>query len=273
MTDLPQVMIVSHHFVLPSCRIAAGRDGPGRLRGLYYGPAFKLGMRRSEVVLGISHYLADGLVRELGADPDKVVAMPLGVVPPATPPTLEGRTPTVLYVGTLYAYKDVDVAIRAFADARPGLPDGARLVVVGKDPDGTQVGRLRSIATASGVAHEVDVAGVVTDEQLEALYSTASVLVLPSRYEGFGLPVAEAMSRGVPVVVADSTSLPEVAGDGGIAVPTGDVAAFAAAITALLTDEPRRLELARKGVVRAAELTWDRTAAILADAIHRAAGR
>jgi glycosyltransferase involved in cell wall biosynthesis len=273
LTRMSQVSIVSHHFALPSNRDSAGDEGPGRSRRLYYGLPFRLAMSRSAAVLGISEYLADGLVHELGADPAKVVAMPLGAVPPSRPPVLEGRSPLLLHVGTLYTYKDAAVAIAAFGKARPRLPAGARLAIVGKDPDGTQADRLQRVAFAAGVADSVELLGVIAQDELERLYTSASALVLASRYEGFGLPVAEAMARGTPVIVAAATSLPEVAGRGGITVPVGDVDGFAAAMVAMLTDEPRRLELARQGMVRAAELTWERTATILRDAILRAAGR
>jgi glycosyltransferase involved in cell wall biosynthesis len=272
MTRMPQVSIVSHHFALPSNRDSAGVEGPTRSRHLYYGLPFRIALRRSAVVLGISQYLADGLVDELGADPAKVVAMPLGADPPDRPPVIDGRAPLLVYVGTLYAYKDVATAIAAFGRARPDLPAAARLVVVGKDPDGTQVAQLLDAAEAAGVADAVDVMGVLPQAELEQLYARASALVLPSRYEGFGLPVAVAMARGTPVIVAATTSLPEVAGDGGLTVPVGDVAGFADAMARLLCDEPLRLDLARRGLARAAELTWEHTATVLRDAILRAAG-
>jgi glycosyltransferase involved in cell wall biosynthesis len=269
-TRLPQVMLVSHHFALPSCRDAAGAEGPPRSRRLYYGAPFRLALRRCSSVLAISQFLADGLVRELHADPARVRAMPLGVDPPTAPPVLGGRAPTLLFVGTLYAYKRVDLVIDAFGRARGRLPGDARLVVVGKDPDGTQHDRLRSLAGAAGVADRVDLLGAVDGPELERLYATSSALVLASRYEGFGLPVAEAMSRGTPAM-ADATSLPEVAGDGGLVVPAQDPSAFADAFVALLTDEPRRLALAERALARGRTLTWDATAEILRDAVHDAA--
>lgn len=269
LTSIPQVSIVSHHFALPTNRDAAGADGPPRSRQLYYGAPFKLAMRRSAVVLGISEYLARGLVEELGVDPRKVVAMPLGVAPPPRRPTVEHRDPILLFVGTIYAYKDVATAIAGFARAQAALPPGARLVVVGKDPDGMQAPRLEALARHAGVADAVDVLGAIGADELERLYEKAAALVMPSRYEGFGLPVAEAMSRGMPVIVADTTSLPEVAGSAGLVVPAGDADAFATAMARLLGDEDLRCRLGRMALVRAQGMTWQASATILADAIRR----
>jgi glycosyltransferase involved in cell wall biosynthesis len=266
LTSLPQVLIVSAHLALPSCALVAGHEGFNRWHRFYYGLPFRLGLRRACAVLGISSFLADGLVTELGTDRRKVTAMPLGVRPPDRQPRWEGRDPVVLFVGTLYGYKDVLVAVRAFAQALPHLPAGARLVIAGKDFEG-QIDRIHEVAKSAGVTGAVDVLGPVTDAELEHLYRRAAVLVLPSRCEGFGLPVAEAMSRGLPVVVARATSLPEVVGDAGLLVEPGDVGGYAQAMIAVLNEPERRSTMAQLGLARAAALNWDATAKHLRDAL------
>jgi alpha-1,3-rhamnosyl/mannosyltransferase len=218
-------------------------------------------------VLAISQFLADGLVTELGLESGKVRAMPLGVEPPVQPSSAEGREPIVLFVGTLYGYKDAMVALRSFAKARPRLPDGARLSIVGKDPDGRQIPLLRVAAARAGIAEDVDIMGAVDDAALESAYRKASVLLMPSRCEGFGLPVAEAMSHGVPVVIADSTSLPEVAAGAGMLVGVGDVEGFSRAMVTLLTDGEHHRRLAERGLARAGQLSWDSSAERLRDTL------
>lgn len=267
-TSLPQVVLVAAHLALPSCQRLAGADGLTRWHRIYYGAPFLRSLRSADAVLAISQFVADGLVTELGLDPGKVGAMPLGVEPPDQSSSLGGREPIVLFVGTLYGYKDAIVALRSFASARPRLPDGARLMIVGKDPDGQQIPVLREAAARAGIAEDIDILGAVDSAALDAAYRRAAVLLMPSRCEGFGLPVAEAMSYGVPVVVADSTSLPEVAAGAGVLVGIGDVDGFGRAIVEVLTDRAHHRDLAGRGLARARELTWDSAAERLSDALR-----
>lgn len=266
-TAVPQVLLVAAHLALPSCQHLAGKDGLSRWHRLYYGRPFLWSLHRADAVLAISHFLASGLVTELGIDRAKVSAMPLGVESSEPASTPARREPIALFVGTLYGYKDATVAVQAFARARPRLPSGAKLVIVGKDPDGQQIRLLQAAAADAGVADEVDIVGAVSDAALKDAYRAASVLLMPSRCEGFGLPVAEAMSHGVPVVIADSTSLPEVAGRAGVLIDIGDADGFAQAIVEILTDKNHHRDLAERSVARARQLSWDASARRLRDAL------
>lgn len=269
---LPHVSIVTAHLALPSCQASAGDDGLGLVHRLYYGAPLRLALRRSDIVLGISEFIAQGVTDELGIDAAKTRAMPLGVDPAPVPPTIDNRKPLALMVGTLYGYKDVSTALRAFALARPRLPSGARLAIAGKDP-GDLLPGLRDEAGHLDVADAVDFLGAVSDEELEALYSSASVLLMPSRCEGFGLPAAEAMSRAMPVVAADATSLPGVLGDTGVLVTPGDADGFAQAMVEIMGDDDRRRAMAERSLERATELTWQHSAVHLRDAIYDAITR
>jgi alpha-1,3-rhamnosyl/mannosyltransferase len=268
---IPQVVFVQAHLALPSCRALGGTDSLSRLHRFYYGPLLRRSLRGADAVLANSAFVADGLVEELGIARRTVRAMPLGVEPPegtATPAERAASAePIVLFVGTLYEYKDARVAIRAFAVAQPGLVAGARLVIVGRDPDGTQARALREEADRLGLGDAVELVGSVSDEELGELYRRAMVLLMPSRCEGFGLPVAEAMAAGTPVVVADATALPEVAGGAGVLVPVGDVPGFADALLRVMGDADLRASLIERGLARSRELSWDATASILRDAI------
>ena len=105
--------------------------------------------------------------------------------------------------------------------------------------------------------------GFVAEEHLTALYSAAAVMAFPSLYEGFGLPVLEAMACGVPVLASTAPCLPEVAGDAALMVDPRDVSAMAAAIEALVYQPELRDALRAKGLVRAAQFRWEKSAAEL----------
>jgi glycosyltransferase involved in cell wall biosynthesis len=263
---LPQVVAVAAHLALPSCQKVAAAAGNDLFHRLYYSLPFRYSLSKADAVLGISQFLTDGLVDELGVDRGKATAMPLGVIMPSSEPGLDGREPMALFVGALYGYKDAVVAVRALAKARAKVPS-ARLVIAGRDYH-HQMDVLRRVVSEAGVEDAVDLMGTVSSETLADLYDQASLLLMPSRCEGFGLPVAEAMSRGVPVVVANATSLPEVAGDAGIVVEPGDVDGFAEAIVAVLADPAHHRALAERGLTRARELSWEHSAECLRDAVR-----
>jgi glycosyltransferase involved in cell wall biosynthesis len=267
--SMPHVAVVAAHLALPSCQQAALPERMPRSKQLYFATVYRRYVRDADLVLGISQFVADGLVAELGLEPAKVRAMPLGVNPPAGGPTLDGREDTILFVGTLYRYKDGDAAIRAFAQARDRLPAGARLVFAGKDFKG-EAARLTELARTCGVADAVEVRGSVPFAELEHLFRTAGVLLMPSKGEGFGLPVAEAMGYGLPVIAADATALPGVAGGAAVLVQPGDVDGFAEALIEVLNDPERRRAMAEQGLARAAELSWEAAATVLRDAIDTA---
>ncbi len=113
-----------------------------------------------------------------------------------------------------------------------------------------------------GLGNEVQFLGYVPGEDLPYLYNAATVFVYPSLFEGFGLPVLEAMACGTPVIVADTSSLPEVVGDAGVRVPPLDVEAWADALAEMYEDAQRRREFGERARRRASAFSWERTAAL-----------
>jgi glycosyltransferase involved in cell wall biosynthesis len=111
--------------------------------------------------------------------------------------------------------------------------------------------------------------GFVPDADLAALYSGARAFVYPSLYEGFGLPVLEAMQCGTPVITSDTTSLPEIAGDAGLLVSPIDADALSEALIRIVTDDDLAADLGRRGQSRSALFSWDRTAEASIQAYHR----
>ena len=169
----------------------------------------------------------------------------------------------ILYVGTIEPRKNLTALLEAFrhllATCSP-LPAtcSLRLVIVGKKGwlyEGV-FRRLREL----GLEDRVHFTGYVPDGDLPALYSAASVFVFPSLYEGFGLPVLEAMACGTPVIASNTSSLPEVVGEAGLLVNPHDIHTLVAALKRVLADEHLRAEMKAQGLERAQAFTWERTA-------------
>jgi glycosyltransferase involved in cell wall biosynthesis len=213
-------------------------------------------------VLVPSEATARDLAELYGVDRGRVTITPLGVEPPAAPDRagaerllrdLGVRGPFLLAVGTLEPRKNLPRLLDAFGQAVDALPDHW-LVVVGPVGWGP---RLRPTWDSL----RVKLAGPADDGVLHALYQAADGLAYPSLYEGFGLPVLEAMAHGTPVLTSDRSSLPEVAGDAALLVDPLDRSAIAAGLVRLVADSRLRGRLAEAGRRRAAGFSWRATAA------------
>jgi len=209
--------------------------------------------RRAGRVLTVSERTKRDLIELYGLAEEKIVVTPNGVDPVFSPdgPSPNGD-PYALFVGALQPRKDPEAAI----DALALLDDGElRLVLVGPDKGGRA--EAERAAERTGLRRRVQFRGHVPQEELAALYRGAACLVFPSRYEGFGLPVLEAMASGTPVVATTAGALPEVAGDAAILVEEGNPVALAGGIERALADRER---LVAAGLERAKEFTWAETA-------------
>lgn len=261
-SPVPQIVVLVAHLALASVRRDAGGARLSPVHRVYYGPLMRLSHRRAGAVVTISEFLAQRLLADTGLPAAKVHAIPCGtdeIPPPSTPPPPAGD-PYVLFVSTLYPYKNAGAVVRALARARPRLEENLRAVIVGRDPDGTQLPSLRDLAGALGVADHVELTGKIGDEERDRLYAGAAAVVFPSRAEGFGFAALEAMARGIPVIASNRTSLPEVVGGAGVLVDPDQPEELADAMVRVVADPVFRSSLVDAGRRRAAELSWDRAA-------------
>ena len=229
--------------------------------------------RRVALVLTDAEATRAEIVRRLGIPEGRVRAVPLAAGPGFRPLSDAASLAEVrgryglperyfLYLGGFDRRKNLATLFRALAEAHrrePGLPV---LAVAGALPprETPLIPDPCRLAREAGVVEGVRFLGRVAEGDKPALYSGATAFLFPSRYEGFGLPVLEALACGVPVACADATSLPEVAGPGGLLVGPDDVAGWADAILRLARDEALRARLRALGLAHASGFSWERTA-------------
>lgn len=226
-------------------------------------------LERAAHVITDSETVRREAIAHFGLDPRRVTAIHLGVGREFIPRTAESTAPVlakhglahggyVLSVGTLEPRKNLALAIRAWASLPAEVRNGRPLVVAGMK--GWLNDSLMALVEKLERDAVVRFLGYVTQEDLPVLYAGALAMAYPSRYEGFGLPVVEAMACGVPVVTSSASCLPEVAGDAALLVDPDDEAGMADALRSLLGDEALRADLATRGAARARSFTWERCA-------------
>ncbi len=232
--------------------------------------------RAADRVVAISETVKGDLIATLGLDAGKIEVTPLGVADrPRAEPAAEGElrarlglpgdAAVLLSVAQMSAHKN----LLALIEALPRLAD-ARAVVVVPGRRTAYSDALLERARALGVGDRLVLPGFVDDATLEGLYALAQAFVLPSLLEGFGLPVLEAMRRGVPVACSDASALPEVAGGAALLFDPRSPDAIATACDRLLGDAALRGDLAARGRARAAQLTGEDTARATLRAYRRA---
>ena len=235
-----------------------------------YAPLAGAHANRADAVIVISEYTAAQVVSRLNVPAERITVCYPGA------PAWRSRSsrPTggpILFVGTIEPRKNLGTLVQAYARLLARKADTPALLLAGRVPSGCEslLDEIRQAPLAGHVRH----LGYVTDQERQALYREASILVLPSREEGFGIPALEAMTLGVPVVASARGALPEVVGDAGLLVDPDDVAGFATAMERLLTDEVLARASSERGVVRARQFNWDMSAARLAEAYRSAIER
>jgi glycosyltransferase involved in cell wall biosynthesis len=223
--------------------------------------------RRADLVVVNSRYTATQVTDRLEVPPDRIVICRPGA-PTAARRSEPAELGPILFIGTIEPRKNLDVLFRAYARVLAGRPGVPPLVLAGGlvEQSDAILERLDQAPLAGNVRHVV----YVNEPERRRLLERASMLVIPSLEEGFGLPALEAMTMGVPVIASRRGALPEVVGEAGTLVDAVDDVAFAAAIDALLADPARRRLHSDAGVVRAREFSWE-DGAVRLMAAYRAA--
>jgi glycosyltransferase involved in cell wall biosynthesis len=235
-----------------------------------------LAVRRSQRVIVDSYSTQRDLLELLGTPIERIDVVPLGIgavrrcEPLAERELRErlalGERRIVLSLSAKRPHKNLAVLIGALAC----IPPERRPLLVLPGYSTAHEAELRERARAKGVQDDVRFLGWLSGEEFEGLWLASAAFVYPSLYEGFGLPVLEAMARGVPVACSNASSLPEVAGDAALMFDPHDEAAIAAALERLLSDPAEAERLRVGGMERARQFTWENTARLTLDSYRRA---
>ena len=242
---------------------------PNRAALLYARVMMRRALKRADRILTVSYNSKRDLVDYFGIAPSRIEVIYNGVAPQfrADVPRAERDRvvakyslprPYLLFLGGEKPHKNVRNVIRAFAEARRERALPHALVLAGPMPRNRN--RVEALIAALDVESRVHRPGVVPEEDLPGLFAAADAFIYPTLYEGFGLPVVEAMACGVPVLTSSTSALQEVAGGYAYLVDPMDVDAIARGIVDLATDPRRRAEFADLGRRRARDFSWDRAA-------------
>jgi glycosyltransferase involved in cell wall biosynthesis len=241
-------------------------------------------VHRAAKILTGTEYARWSILKVYGdLEEDKVVVVPYAAAPefrPISPETAKAavrdrfdiRGPFILAVGDLQPRKNHVGLIRAFAKLARACPQlKQELVIAGKETWFAE--HVRDAARASGVGDRIRLCGFVSDGELLQLYNACDVFALPSYYEGFGLPVLEAMACGRAVVCSKTTALPEVVDGAALLFDPYAVDEIVRALVDVLVDPELRARMERLGLQRAANFSWQKTAARTLDVFREVAGQ
>jgi glycosyltransferase involved in cell wall biosynthesis len=225
----------------------------------------------ADAVIVVSEHVAEKASRLLHIDPDRISVCPHGIPRWAPAPRNEPGNPSggyILFLGTLEPRKNVDGLLAAYAALIARRPDAPPLRLAGAAVEGAE--RWRETIARPPLRGRVDYHGYVHDGERQAAYGGARLLVLPSFDEGFGMPVVEAMSLGIPVVASTRGALPEVSGGAALLVDPEDVEGMSQAMERVLFDAGLARRMGEDGRRRAARYSWARAAELTRAAYQRA---
>jgi len=225
-------------------------------------------MHAADRIVTLTEHTKEDLHRQLRVDPHKVTIVPSGIRLSQGPvdPLLAQRVrhryrladrPFLLYPAITYPHKNHETLIRAFAQVWSRHPDVVLVLTGGSARCEAEV---RALIDVLGLRSAVRRPGRIPAEDLDVLYREATALAFPSTFEGFGLPVLEAMSRGCPVIAAAATALPEVIGEAGVLLSARDVAQWSVAMERMIDEPELRATLRDAGYARAQAFTWEAAA-------------
>jgi len=242
-------------------------DTPGNssfLKKMYYNLVLKRGCRKSIAIFTVSEFSKKRIVDWSGVDRNKVVVVGNGVSGEFSPdgPKHQPGYKYILCVSNRKEHKNEVLLIRAFA--RIARSSDVKLVF-----SGSMTPALSELVDKLGIKKHIVFTGFIKDSDLPNYYRGATALVMPSLYEGFGLPVIEAMACGIPTIASSTTSLGEIAAGASLLVDPTDIDDISQALAKIITDAELRKELSEKGLAHVKQFTWDNTVRKIEEVVKR----
>ena len=270
---VPSILTV--HDVIPF----TFREAMGFWRNRFiYRPAIRAACRLNNIVATVSEYSKQDIAKTVGVPLQKIRVVHNGLRDPAAPDKdllaeITRRFALgdgfILNVGGIHERKNIVRMVKAFAGLVKDKGYPGKLVITGSVSGPPYQERMKKLCdeaiAEAGMGDRVVFTGFISEEELDLLLAGASMLVYPSLYEGFGIPILEAMKVGTPVVTSNVTAMPEVAGGAAVLVDPLDVGSLASGMASLLDDAVLRADLVAKGRERASGYSWDRSATMYCD--------
>lgn len=228
------------------------------LKKIYYETLLKYSAKKARHIITVSEFSKHDIMQWAKIPAEKITVVGNGISNTFQPEGTRYQPgfPYLLHVGNTKAHKNVNRLIEAFAHAK--IDSSIHLILTGE-----QNNELQMLIQKNHLTHRIQFQTGLDDEKLAALYRGATAFILPSLYEGFGIPVIEAMACGTPVITSTVTSLPEVADDAALLVDPNDSESIANGIETIINDKTLRDTFIQKGLERAKFFSWDKTAALI----------
>ncbi len=235
----------------------------GFIKKIFFELCIKSSIKKASKIFTISAYSKQSIVEWAKIPAEKVINISCGVSEIFRPegPTFNPGYPYLLHVGNIKTHKNIERLITAFADAN--IDSSIKLLFTSQ-----LTPSIAELIQSKALENRVVFLNTLTENALADCYRGAIALVFPSLYEGFGLPILEAMASGTPVLTSHTTSCPEVAGDAAVLVNPMDTASIRDGMEKIVNDTDLRKNLIAKGLARANDFSWDKTAALVQQALN-----
>ncbi|MCK5849990.1 MAG: glycosyltransferase family 4 protein [Kiritimatiellae bacterium] len=264
---VPSVLTI--HDVIPF----TFREAMGFFRNRFlYRPAIRTACRLNDIIATVSEFSRQDIAATVGAPLSKIRVIPNGLREPAPADPVIQKELTkkfnlengfILNAGGIHERKNIVRLVQAFANLIKTENYKGNLIITGSASGAPYQQKMRKMCdaaiSAANLTGKVIFAGFVSEDELDNLLRTADIFIYPSLYEGFGIPILEAMKTGTPVITSNLTAMPEVAGDAALLIDPLDVNDITTKMATLLKDQPLRAELTTKGHKRSSGYSWEKT--------------